>query len=397
MSLLLKKAISSTSSLHQEPKDISLPADATDTISSISWSPVADTNHLATASWDGKIRVYDVDATSRNARGVAWLAADGPLLDCDWAKLYMCAYIFLSPSRLYRENVEKTNAWNPVRRQDGSIVVAAGADRKSHMLHLATGQKATIGTHDAPIRSVRFVDIPATSSPILASGSWDHKLKLWDLRQQHNNNSNPLAIVDCGERVYAMDSKAQLLVVATAERKLLFVDLRYPTVVARTAESQLKHQTKAVAVAPDGKCFATASIEGRCGISAVDGRDMSSETNFTFRCHRSIPDTRRVAKVWSVNDVRFHPANEAVFVTAGSDGAFIFWNRVAHSKIKTYPAPTAPSVAAITATGFNHDGSLFAYATGYDWSFGRVGNTGKVQTRLMLHSVLTDDVVSQKK
>lgn len=65
--------------------DASLPADAEDTISSVAWSPVA--NHLAAASWDGKVRVYDVNANNGAARGAAGLAAEGPVLDCDWAKV----------------------------------------------------------------------------------------------------------------------------------------------------------------------------------------------------------------------------------------------------------------------------------------------------------------------
>jgi mRNA export factor len=64
--------------------DLALPADAEDTISCISWSPT--TNHLAAASWDGKVRVYDV-ASDGSGRGAALLTADGPLLSCDWAKV----------------------------------------------------------------------------------------------------------------------------------------------------------------------------------------------------------------------------------------------------------------------------------------------------------------------
>jgi mRNA export factor len=65
-------------------KELSLPADAEDTISSVSWSPAA--NHLAAASWDSKVRIYDVSPDG-SARGAAMLKADGPVLDCDWAKV----------------------------------------------------------------------------------------------------------------------------------------------------------------------------------------------------------------------------------------------------------------------------------------------------------------------
>lgn len=64
--------------------DVALPADAEDTISAVSWSPTA--NHLAAASWDGKVRIYDVASTGQ-ANGIAMLRSDGPLLSCDWAKV----------------------------------------------------------------------------------------------------------------------------------------------------------------------------------------------------------------------------------------------------------------------------------------------------------------------
>lgn len=64
--------------------DTILPADAVDTISSVSWSPAA--NHLAAASWDGKVRIYDV-APGPSARAAAMLSVDSPVLSCDWAKV----------------------------------------------------------------------------------------------------------------------------------------------------------------------------------------------------------------------------------------------------------------------------------------------------------------------
>lgn len=153
--------------------------------------------------------------------------------------------------------------------KDGTMVLAGGADKKPHLLHLATGQQAAIGSHDAPIRSVRFLDTTTLgASPpahLFATGSWDKTVKYWDLRQQ-----DPLATLKCADRVYAMDTKSSLLVIATAERKIHLVDLRNPSVFLRTSDSPLKHQTRAVSVFPDGRGWATTSIEGRCGINAVD-------------------------------------------------------------------------------------------------------------------------------
>ncbi|KAM0546281.1 hypothetical protein ACHAPJ_010965 [Fusarium lateritium] len=331
-------------------EDFALPADATDTISSVRWSPVA--HHLAAASWDGKMRVYDV-ATDGSARGVAFLPADGPVFSCDWSK-------------------------------DGAIVAGAGADKNIRLLHASTGQTAVVGTHSAPVRSICFVDIPTSPAPILASGSWDKTVQYWDLRQM----GKPLATLNCADRVYSMDKAAHLLVIATAELHIHLVDLRTnPTKFARNTTSPLKHQTRAVAAFPNGEGWATASIEGRCGISAVAEKDARS-INFTFRCHRDKADARNIIKVHTVNDIRFHPKYQTTFSTAGSDGTFHFWDRVAHQRLQVFSAVGG----AITSTDFSHDGSLFAYSVGYDWSMGYMKNTPDYPTKLMIHPVKESEV-----
>ncbi|KAI8634648.1 WD repeat domain-containing protein [Xylariaceae sp. FL1651] len=342
--------------------DVALPSDGEDTISSLSWSPVA--NHLAAASWDGKVRIYDVASTG-SARGVAALSAEGPIFDCDWAK-------------------------------DGIMVLAGGADKKIHLLHMPTGQQAIIGSHEAPVRGVRFVDVPDSNGPIIASGSWDKTVKLWDLRQP----GTAVMTLACKERVYAMDSKVQLLVIATAERHIHLVDLKKPTVFLDTLESPMKHQTKTVSVSHDGKIWATAGIDGRCGINAVDKKE-TSKINFTFRCHREINDAEKVTKIWAVNDFQFHPVHHSTFATAGSDGTFMFWNRIAHTRLRWYPPVSKSGLSdgtvAITATSFSRDGHFYAYAVGYDWSRGHAGNSPQIQTKVMLHPVTKEDVGATKK
>ncbi len=113
---------------------------------------------------------------------------------------------------------------------------------------------------------MRFVDIPSATAPILASGSWDKTVRYWDIR----NTSSPIATLQCSERVYAMDTGGQTLVIATADLKFLIVDLTKPTVILRDEKSFFKHQFRSISVAPNGKVWTTGTIEGRASLTAVD-------------------------------------------------------------------------------------------------------------------------------
>ncbi|KAK1769339.1 WD40-repeat-containing domain protein [Phialemonium atrogriseum] len=330
--------------------DVELPVDATDTITSIRWSPVA--NHLAAASWDGKVRIYDVTNDGK-AQGVAMINAEGPAFSCDWSK-------------------------------DGTMITAGGADKKVHLLQAASGQAISFTAHKAPIRAVRFADIPSAAAPIIASGSWDSTVSYWDIRQ----TASPLATLQCSDRVYSMDTNGRLLVIATADLNMHLVDLHTnPASIMRTQPSQLKHQTKAVAAASDGRHWSAGSIEGRCAATAVDETEAKSY-NFTWRCHRGEPDAKKMVKVWAVNDISFHPFHKGILASVGADGTYSFWDLVGHSRLKLFPNVGG----SITSAAFNRDGKLFAYAVGYDWSLGYAHSTPQYPRKLMLHPVKEDEV-----
>jgi len=65
-------------------KDIPLSSPPEDSISWLSWSPVA--NYLAVSSWDSKVRIYDV-TQNQQGTGVAAIEFGGPVLGCDWSKV----------------------------------------------------------------------------------------------------------------------------------------------------------------------------------------------------------------------------------------------------------------------------------------------------------------------
>jgi mRNA export factor len=83
-SLFGKPAAQTSSVVGDLATDVQLSSPPEDSISCLSWSPVA--NHLAVSSWDDKVRIYDVTNTP-TGNGVAAIDFSGPVLSCDWAKV----------------------------------------------------------------------------------------------------------------------------------------------------------------------------------------------------------------------------------------------------------------------------------------------------------------------
>lgn len=154
--------------------------------------------------------------------------------------------------------------------QDGQKVVGAGVDKTARLLDLtANGASAQqVAAHEGPIQSVKFFQAPNTNAPMIATGSWDKTVKYWDLRQ-----STAVASLTCQERVYSMDIKDKLFIIATADQHIHLVNLDNPAVFYKTIQSPLKWQTRVVSCFTDATGFAVGSIEGRCGFVYVNDKD----------------------------------------------------------------------------------------------------------------------------
>ncbi|OBT95525.1 Poly(A)+ RNA export protein [Pseudogymnoascus verrucosus] len=333
---------SSSNVLGQVSTDTQLANGPDDGISGLSWSPLS--RHLAVASWEGKVRIYDMTHT-RSGEGRALIDFGGPALSCSWSK-------------------------------DGQKVIGAGADKAARLLDLASNgaPPQQVAAHDAPISSVHFFTPPSSNAPMIVTGSWDKTIKYWDLRQQ-----SAVASVACQERVYSMDVKGDLLVTGTADRHINIIKLDNPTTFHQTLRSPLHHQTRVVSCFNDANGFAIGSIEGRCAFRFIDKKDTS--LNFTFKCHRS-PPANNITTAHAVNAISFHPQH-GTFSTAGSDGTFHFWDKDTHMRIRAFPS----AGGSISATAFSGDGGVFAYAVSYDWSKGYAGSSAQVPNKVMLHAV----------
>lgn len=65
-------------------KDVAVSDPPEDSISDIAFSPQSD--HLAVASWDKKVRIYEIDGNG-NSQGRAFFEFEGPVLNCAWSKV----------------------------------------------------------------------------------------------------------------------------------------------------------------------------------------------------------------------------------------------------------------------------------------------------------------------
>lgn len=103
---------------------------------------------------------------------------------------------------------------------------------------------------------------------MVVTGSWDRTVKYWDLR-----SATPAAQLALPERVYSLDVRSKLLVIATANRQNHLVDLNNWGAIWRTRQSPLNHQSRVVTCYLDASGFALGSIEGRVSFQYATDQD----------------------------------------------------------------------------------------------------------------------------
>jgi len=320
-----------------------------DGVSSLSWSPTA--NVLVAGSWDNKVSCWQVHSqgVSLQAEAKVQFAHEAPVLCTAFSA-------------------------------DGSTVFSGSADKTAKMWQLNNPSDAgtQIAAHDAAISCIDF--IPELN--MVVTGSWDKKLKFWDLR-----TPNPAGTFELPERCYAMDVRHPLMVVATAERRIVVYDLTGQPKEYKQLESPLKYQSRCISVFPDKSGFALGSIEGRVAIHHVDPANAAK--NFAFKCHRETEGSNTM--IYSVNSIAFHKFG--TFATAGSDGVYNFWDKDSKQRLKAFTK--CPQT--ISCSKFSTGGEIYAYALSYDWSRGAQGNDPQAPNAILLHYTNDDEIKQRKK
>ena len=263
---------------------------------------------------------------------------------------------------------------------DGTTVFSCGTDKAIRMWSLASGQtnqlSQQIGAHDAPVKGVEFIP----SKSLVVSGGWDRQLKFWDCR-----SPTPAGQIELPERVYSMDVRDQLLVVATANRQIISYDLSgaQPREHSKK-DSPLKYQSRCVSAFPDNTGFAVGSIEGRVAIHYL--QKVPGKESFAFKCHR------QENSVYAVNAIAFHEPF-GTFATVGSDGVVNFWDKDNKQRLKGFP----PIQRSITCAAFNTHGNLFAYSSSYDWSKGASFHQPQTPDEIWVHCVVEEEIKPKSK
>ncbi len=310
-----------------------------DTISRLRFSPPATgaSHFVVAASWNGSLRVWQ--ATENAANAVSMTQSNAPILDACWST-------------------------------EGQGVNYASADCTVGRWDLGSNQIIPIGRHDDSVKSVTN----AEAVSLIATGAWDKSVRYWDGR-----SPNSVGHVGVPERVYSMDTRGPLLVVALAARQVLVYDVRKPQEPFRQRYSALKYQTRAVATFPDSMGYAVAGVDGKASIEHV--RQASAKQDYVFRGHSG----------HAINAVRFH-VHSGTLATAGADGYLKFWDK--ERRGQTGPMDLPRANAPITDVDFSHDGSMVAYSTGYDWSQGSTGYTPNYETGVQLLNLRDGDLSS---
>ncbi|VDL18002.1 unnamed protein product [Hymenolepis diminuta] len=336
----------------QTKKDVEVPSPPTDTLSCIKFSP-ANTNatntYLAGTSWDNRVRVWEV-ASNGSANPKAEQMHQGPALSLCWSS-------------------------------DGTKLFSAGADKTAQMWDLQSNQFVQVGAHDAPIKTVHFIQSP--NYTCIMTGGWDKKLKFWDMRQP-----NPMTIIDLSERVYCADVIYPVGVVGLAGKQIAVYSLENGPTAVGQIESPLSHQNRCITIFVDKQKqtpagFALGSIEGRCAIHYF--QPSAPRDNFTFKCHRSPNAEAGFYEIYAVNDIAFNPLY-GTLATVGSDGRYAFWDKDARTKLRGPDAPEMP----ITCCAIDRTGNLFAYACGYDWSKGHEFADPNKPPKILIRQVIEE-------
>ena len=320
------------------PAGLDLPNAPDDSVSKVRWSPAdCPLVLLGATSWDKTVRVWQVakgatPGAAVQAQLMGGQSGAAPLLDMAFAA-------------------------------DGRVFYG-GCCRTAMMWNLQTQQQQQVAAHDLPVSCMAYVN-QQVSQEMLITGSWDGKVRFWDLRQPA-----PAKEENLGAPIFAMSVVSPMVAFATG-RKITVMNLQ---TMSRAGElepnAMMKYQFRDVACMPNHSGVMTGSAEGRLSVMPLSPAAASAAC--CFKAHATeTPGMRHHFTMYQLNFAVVHQQG-GTGITGGADGVVRFWNLGARTRIAEIPpklhnpAPVPVSCGALSA-----DGTMLAYGSSYDWSLGK--------------------------
>lgn len=120
-------------------------------------------------------------------------------------------------------------------------VCSASLDRSVMLTDIATAETTILGIHEDAVKTLTH----SKEHSLIASGSWDKSVKLWDSRL-----GNCVSTHELPHKVFSIDSARYSLVVGMSERDVYIYDLRNMANPLQKRESSLKFMTRVVRCMP---------------------------------------------------------------------------------------------------------------------------------------------------
>ncbi|KAI9291411.1 WD40 repeat-like protein [Neoconidiobolus thromboides FSU 785] len=325
--------------------DLKVQFPPNDTVATLNWSPVAD--YFVVACWDGEVRVYQVHP-NLSTSGVASYKHEGPVLVAKF-----------SP--------------------DGNKIVSGGGDKKIIVYDLVTKKQSIIGQHNDSISGIDFY-----SPTNFVTSSWDKTLKYWDLTKFQMIGQNELP-----DKIYKLSIAFPLMVAAVGSENFAIYDLNNPGTLMKVMTPN-----KMVGIPKTLQAFSGATPGFMYGISKGKGAvvhidekysDGKDKKDVTFRCNRD------EKYCYTIHQVLSHPNKLDAMYALGSDGGISTFDLTKKVRI----CSMFHKGKSITAGGFDRNGFLLAYATGYDWSRGYKYHKHDDNFQIFLHQVQPEELNKQ--
>lgn len=193
----------------------------------------------------------------------------------------------------------------------GDMVAVACQDRSIYLFDVQTSATRILRGHRDQVLSVAF----SPSGRLLASGSWDGVVRLWQVGRSGSDVGHPERIVvqelhghSAGVESLSFSPDGKLLASSSMDHtvRLWKVDAGQTHAILKGHQADVR----STAFSPDGSRLASASQDGTARIWAVS----TGETQAVLKGH--------TGGLWGVD---FHPSGKVV-ATAGIDGTVRIWD-----------------------------------------------------------------------